>query len=326
MAASLASDSEPCCRICHLTAEESDEPLISPCCCDGSIGYAHSDCLIDWLKHSAATSSEWRCDICHTPFEVKSDPGKPPMLKFLRKPLLDFIDFDAPIELSRLVHVLLVSTLQTLITCLGSSAASMLYMVAGLMCAPIPSSFSGYIEWPLAIPAMLVDMLTLVMFFILLLVKIGIARESYTFASWVIGDTSVVEQMLLWIVELLTATCNAKLIGLMAFNFYFSTQNLSRLFTDNRFGALGWIFMKAADGFMQESSTEPLADDKPIDTIARRSHNYQAWFMMYPGAISAMANIYALILLVKVSFFQGQPTPVAILDTASKHASSKKRD
>lgn len=47
---------EKVCRICCL----SDEPILCPCKCRGSIKYVHSECLFEWMKERGKSS----CEIC----------------------------------------------------------------------------------------------------------------------------------------------------------------------------------------------------------------------------------------------------------------------
>ena len=47
----------PICRICHQGASK-DQPLISPCRCDGTLKHIHNDCLNRWLKISRKKGGE----------------------------------------------------------------------------------------------------------------------------------------------------------------------------------------------------------------------------------------------------------------------------
>ena len=49
---------EPCCRVCQCDASEED--LISPCSCSGSVKWIHESCLIQWMKSSLKES----CELC----------------------------------------------------------------------------------------------------------------------------------------------------------------------------------------------------------------------------------------------------------------------
>ena len=53
------------CRICHATASESC-PLIKPCKCSGSVGFAHEPCLVEWLLRTKRLS----CDLCRANFRL----------------------------------------------------------------------------------------------------------------------------------------------------------------------------------------------------------------------------------------------------------------
>ena len=55
------------CKICHCGAE-SNQPLIAPCFCSGSLKYVHQDCLQRWIKSSDIK----RCELCKYPFDMQS--------------------------------------------------------------------------------------------------------------------------------------------------------------------------------------------------------------------------------------------------------------
>ncbi len=75
------------CKIC-LSEEDSENPMISPCKCTGSMQYIHLNCLKEWLegkKHMKETSQVnsyiWKgleCEICKHPYEdiIKLKDGK----------------------------------------------------------------------------------------------------------------------------------------------------------------------------------------------------------------------------------------------------------
>lgn len=64
------------CRICRGEATM-DNPLFHPCRCKGSIKYLHEPCLLEWINarhidiNRPGTSVE--CDICHYPFQFKTN-------------------------------------------------------------------------------------------------------------------------------------------------------------------------------------------------------------------------------------------------------------
>ncbi|KAG0669355.1 hypothetical protein C6P45_003881 [Maudiozyma exigua] len=64
------------CRICRGEATI-DNPLFHPCRCKGSIKYLHEPCLLEWISarhidiNKPGTSVE--CDICHYPFQFKTN-------------------------------------------------------------------------------------------------------------------------------------------------------------------------------------------------------------------------------------------------------------
>ena len=52
------------CRICH--EDESENALIAPCACSGSIKYAHRACMLQWVQISNRTE----CEICTSKIAV----------------------------------------------------------------------------------------------------------------------------------------------------------------------------------------------------------------------------------------------------------------
>ena len=87
-------DEAPCCRIC-LDEESTDNILITPCKCIGSVKYIHISCIQEWLegkKHKKETpyvnSYIWRgleCEICKAFYKdlIKLPNGKEiSLLKF----------------------------------------------------------------------------------------------------------------------------------------------------------------------------------------------------------------------------------------------------
>ncbi|XP_033751135.1 E3 ubiquitin-protein ligase MARCH8-like [Pecten maximus] len=58
------SDGVVVCRICH--DDDSEQPLISPCFCSGSMGMLHMSCLEQWL----GTSDTTKCEICQFQFSI----------------------------------------------------------------------------------------------------------------------------------------------------------------------------------------------------------------------------------------------------------------
>ena len=63
------SESEIICRICQLTKEESNERLIKPCLCSGTISFVHVSCLNQWRRVSL--HSFYQCNICHYSYNIQ---------------------------------------------------------------------------------------------------------------------------------------------------------------------------------------------------------------------------------------------------------------
>ncbi|OPJ62020.1 E3 ubiquitin-protein ligase MARCH3 isoform A [Patagioenas fasciata monilis] len=79
----LATQSSPfndwaICRICH--EGSSQEDLLSPCGCTGTLGTIHRSCLEHWLSSSNTSY----CELCHFRFAVKRKPR--PLVEWLRSP------------------------------------------------------------------------------------------------------------------------------------------------------------------------------------------------------------------------------------------------
>ncbi|XP_054152415.1 E3 ubiquitin-protein ligase MARCHF2-like [Oppia nitens] len=53
------------CRICR--EDDSNEVLIKPCVCSGTIGLVHLSCLSQWI----AMNREEHCRVCRHPFDVR---------------------------------------------------------------------------------------------------------------------------------------------------------------------------------------------------------------------------------------------------------------
>ncbi|NWU72968.1 MARH3 ligase, partial [Pterocles burchelli] len=59
---------QPMCRICH--EGSSQEDLLSPCQCTGTLGTIHRTCLEHWLSSSNTSY----CELCHFRFALKHKP------------------------------------------------------------------------------------------------------------------------------------------------------------------------------------------------------------------------------------------------------------
>ncbi|NXY84462.1 MARH3 ligase, partial [Alcedo cyanopectus] len=58
----------PMCRICHECSSQED--LLSPCECAGTLGTIHRSCLEHWLSSSNTSY----CELCHFRFAVERRP------------------------------------------------------------------------------------------------------------------------------------------------------------------------------------------------------------------------------------------------------------
>ena len=88
--------SDICCRICLETDDTSN--LISPCLCNGTVKYVHSDCLNQWRSSTINSNSFFECSECKFNYKLEeiyyplSKPYK--FISFLAKNYILFIFFN----------------------------------------------------------------------------------------------------------------------------------------------------------------------------------------------------------------------------------------
>jgi E3 ubiquitin-protein ligase DOA10 len=107
MQAKISNMSNGCnstiCRICLGDENTKDNPLISPCKCDGTMGHIHIECLREWLnskrsfkENTAVKTYCWKaleCELCKVKFpdRIVSDGGKYIELISFDKPYSDYL-------------------------------------------------------------------------------------------------------------------------------------------------------------------------------------------------------------------------------------------
>lgn len=57
----LSNENEAICRICLSGSSDSDDPLVSPCGCIGTMKYVHPSCLNSWLDSNKTVVDEGFC-------------------------------------------------------------------------------------------------------------------------------------------------------------------------------------------------------------------------------------------------------------------------
>lgn len=63
-------DSEPACRICHMSQSEIPHmKMIKPCLCSGSLTFVHIKCLNEW--RSTSTTAHFSCTVCRYQYRVQ---------------------------------------------------------------------------------------------------------------------------------------------------------------------------------------------------------------------------------------------------------------
>lgn len=67
----VGTEEEVICRICHVSAGESEpsDVFIRPCKCSGTIRHVHISCLNEWRATSA--SAAYKCSICHYTYRIE---------------------------------------------------------------------------------------------------------------------------------------------------------------------------------------------------------------------------------------------------------------
>ena len=69
---SQVSSNAPFCKICYEKDETSENKLIDPCICQGSMRYVHQDCLKTWIINQEKVNPEnAKCEICKTAYLMR---------------------------------------------------------------------------------------------------------------------------------------------------------------------------------------------------------------------------------------------------------------
>lgn len=69
------------CRICR-DESTSLSGFISPCCCIGSVGHVHKDCLNSWLGNHKGTEKYLKCQDCNCEYRRKESIEQNPRIDF----------------------------------------------------------------------------------------------------------------------------------------------------------------------------------------------------------------------------------------------------
>ncbi|OMJ68026.1 hypothetical protein SteCoe_34644 [Stentor coeruleus] len=110
-------ESSNCCRICLLDDNDSENQLISPCCCTGTMGVVHVKCLQRWLDSKVTQNSNrnvkvytWRslnCELCKFKYPSKINVNHKEIdLITIEKPKTNYIILENGSEDMKSVHVI----------------------------------------------------------------------------------------------------------------------------------------------------------------------------------------------------------------------------
>lgn len=114
---------EMTCRICYERQVRRENPLLSPCKCDGTVKYLHLNCLKMWIKSKVTTRQtdssityQWKtieCDICKMELPLTLDTKTTSVSLFQHdKPSVPYIVLEAcPMEraATKALHVIMMS-------------------------------------------------------------------------------------------------------------------------------------------------------------------------------------------------------------------------
>jgi len=334
-----ASVEAPYCRICHMTEEESSQPLIRPCRCSGSIGHAHPDCILQWLRHATQDiGTEWHCDVCRQPLRVRLGGGRSPGLAYFGRPLdvLEDHSFDAP----GLVAVLFVSQLQILVTSLGRVAAHGAHGAAAVISQPLPQQLGEVLRPIITLPAALLELSAYIAYVVLFGLKAAVAWSGpgWRPADW--GDLGEERMGLLLgaVADNLGFALGVRLDSFLVLAIYFSGSHLcSVIFGQTVLGVLSRrVLIRVSVGAQVLLAIDPLQVSAPQDLHpalgAALPGPAAAALQRVHGLISTaslMLNIVAILRLFKRAFLDRRPVPVEVLpaetETLMRTSESQKR-
>ncbi|CAE8731746.1 unnamed protein product, partial [Polarella glacialis] len=199
---------------------------------------------------------------------------------------------------------------QVMVTGLCCAVANMLYGAAALLCHPMPSMLSSLLQWPLALPAVIVDVISISLYWCLLFVKALVITELLglrQFPEHGVLDL-VLKQLLTWSAETLTFFCDLRVLGLMALASYFTADHLIR----SCFQTGG---LRAVLGAWPECPSIPVLDTDPASpgNMMRSLLSCQSLCYQLVAMMSAVLNTVVILLMLKATYLDGRPTPVCIL-------------
>jgi len=97
------NEKEDVCRICFSNLNHRENPMVSACCCTGSMKFMHVECIKSWLnsklvvtKTPRLSSYNWRsfeCEICKTayPLTLMHHGSKFDLVEYEKAPIGDFL-------------------------------------------------------------------------------------------------------------------------------------------------------------------------------------------------------------------------------------------
>lgn len=98
--------SEKICRICFEN-ETSENPLISPCECSGSMKYIHEECLKKWIYSRTRDPKAFSCDVCKLPLRMEINVKTILSCKELKNEIFKILLFP--------IIIIIISTIVTLL-------------------------------------------------------------------------------------------------------------------------------------------------------------------------------------------------------------------
>jgi len=303
---------EPCCRICHQTAEESGNPMITPCRCTGSISHVHVRCLLQWLQRpETVRNSVWRCDVCQQKYCVRlGNVGAPPGMAYLRRDIEVFNDseFDAP----GLVTVLLICCAQIMVTSVGNMISSMVH------------PFAVAVPLFMLVPAASLEFLNMSCYFATFAVK---AMVWLSGPKWHPADWGAMGSTLHLVLDVITDHVGIYLGGQLHVLMLAVSCALLKIITQNMLDLTFLGLMNFVHGIEVRTRESRAAELYPSCRALLPLYIFEPLVAIHSIAagLSLAINIFAILQLLARAFLYRSSIPVDVLPAVETAMSSRKQ-
>ena len=132
-----AETSERICRICF-EMETSENPLISPCECSGSMKFIHEECLKKWICSKTRDPKTFSCDVCKQSLQMEINAKSVLSCKELKNEIFKILLFPIIIIIMSTITTLLLIYLITTATDPNITTSAKIYLsVVVIVCFSI---------------------------------------------------------------------------------------------------------------------------------------------------------------------------------------------